>query len=99
MRVRLESDGTPLGSRVLDETSGRTLLGVESVEFRLSAGGQQSRATLQMTGLPVVASIEAAARVECDCQVDGMCPQGRRPTEDGPCRIIKTKSFIEGEKT
>lgn len=100
MRVRLEGDGTPSGTRVVDLKTGRAMIGVTSLEYRLNARDRYPPSmTLQMTECPVDVEASAIARIPCDCGVDGICPQGRRRSESGPCTIIKTKSFIEGEKT
>jgi hypothetical protein len=63
MKIKIVSDGTVRGSKVMDAETGEMLSCVQSVEWSVKAGEEHfARATLTVINVPV--EIEVDARVE-----------------------------------
>lgn len=68
MRLKVVSDGTPSGSRVVDAWTGETVEGVECVELKISAM-DVPRATFHCVSVPV--EIEAGELKRYELRNDG----------------------------
>lgn len=71
MKIKIVSDGTVHGSKVMDAETGEMLSGVQSVEWSVKAGEEHfARATLTVIDVPV--------EIECEAQVQHeKVPTGR----------------------
>lgn len=73
-RVRIESDGHLIGSRVTDEATGARIPDVRSIVFRVDASGHPASAEIEI----LMPQISVAAQAE----IRRVCPYCGRPEPD-----------------
>lgn len=62
MKLKLISDGTPIGTKIVDEETGEMLHGISNLTWEVSANEPLTKLTLELFNVPV--EISATANVE-----------------------------------
>ena len=53
VKIKIVSDGTPIGTKVIDEETGETINGVVSVGWNICVGTGFARAYIELLNIPV----------------------------------------------